>query len=396
MYKINREDTVKLLSNLVAIESTYFEEEEIINYVNDWFVNNNMKSTIHEYYDSKVTKFHGKNVVSELIGEKKGPTICLNGHLDTVNLCDGWVKNPKGEIDGDIMYGRGALDMKSGCAAILTALKAFNENHKSFKGRILTTLVSDEEGPYGLGTNALIEDGILDDVDVAIITEPSSGFTEKDFPTLCLGARGGYGLSVEFFGKSAHAATPELGVNAITSASKFVSEIENIDYLEDDFLGKGSACVISIEGDGGACSVPDYSKVTLFWHIVVGETTDTIISQIEEAIKRARIKGEYKITFRPSPTEGSKGFMPYKVDRNNKTVKDFSESIVSVCGIEPSISAFASIGDFNYLGTRLGGVPALVFGAAGKNYHGANEYVEIDTVVDTAKIVYDYLVRTLV
>ena len=94
MYKINREDTVKLLSNLVAIESTYFEEEEIINYVNDWFVNNNMKSTIHEYYDSKVTKFHGKNVVSELIGEKKGPTICLNGHLDTVNLCDGWVKNP--------------------------------------------------------------------------------------------------------------------------------------------------------------------------------------------------------------------------------------------------------------------------------------------------------------
>lgn len=396
MYEINREDTVKLLSNLVAIESTYFEEEEIINHVNDWFINNNMKSTIHEYYDSKVTKFHGKNVVSELIGDKKGPTICLNGHLDTVNLCDGWVKNPKGEIDGDKMYGRGALDMKSGCAAILMALKAFNENHKSFKGRILTTLVSDEEGPYGLGTNALIEDGILDDVDVSIITEPSSGFTEKKFPTLCLGARGGYGLSVEFFGKSAHAATPELGVNAITSASKFVSEIENIDYLEDDFLGKGNACVISIEGDGGACSVPDYSKVTLFWHIVVGETTDTIIAQIKEAIKRAGIKGEYKIAFRPSPTEGSKGFMPYKVDKNDKIVKDFSESIVNVCGIEPSISAFASIGDFNYLGTRLGNVPALVFGAAGKNYHGANEYVEIDTVVDTAKIVYDYLVRTLV
>lgn len=396
MYEINREDTVKLLSNLVAIESTYFEEDEIINYVNNWFISNNMKPTIHEYFDSKVTKFHGKNVISELKGDREGPTICLNGHLDTVNLCEGWVKNPKGEIDGNKLYGRGALDMKSGCAAILMAVKAFNENNKSFAGKILTTLVSDEEGPYGLGTNALIEDGLLDDVDVSIIAEPSAGFTDQEFPTLCLGARGGYGLSVEFFGKSAHAANPELGINAITNASKFVSEIENIDYLEDDFLGPGNACVISIEGDGGACSIPDYSKVTLFWHIVVGENTDTIIAQIDEAIKRGNVTGEYKITFRPSPSEGSKGFMPYKVDKESKVVKDFIKSIKSVSGKEPNISPFASIGDFDYLGTRLGNVPALVFGAAGKNYHGANEYVEIDSVVDTAKVVYDYLVRALV
>jgi succinyl-diaminopimelate desuccinylase len=396
MYEINRKDTIDLLSNLVAIESTYFEEEEIIDYVCDWLSDNKLQPRIHEYFDSKVTKFHGKNVISELVGDKNGPTICLNGHLDTVNLCEGWVKNPKGEIEGDILYGRGALDMKSGCAAILMAIKAFKENHESFGGKIITTLVSDEEGPYGLGTNALIEDGILNDVDLSIITEPSSGFTGIEFPTLCLGARGGYGLNVEFFGKSAHAATPELGINAITEASKFVKEIDNIEYLKDDFLGEGNACVISIEGDGGACSVPDYAKVTLFWHIVVGEDPDTIVEYIEKAIERAELKGDYKINFREAPSEGSKGFMPYKVDESLNEVKSFKESIAKICGKEAAVTSFSSIGDFDYLGTRLGGAPALVFGAAGKNFHGANEYVEIDSVVKTAEILYDYLVKTLV
>jgi len=396
MYQINRDDTTNLLSELVAIGSTYFEEDEIIDYVYNWLLDNDLKPYIHEYFDSKVTQFNGKNIISELPGDKDGPTICLNGHLDTVILCDGWTKNPKGEIEGDFLYGRGALDMKSGCAAILMAIKAFNTNHKSFGRKIITTLVSDEEGPYGLGTNALIEDGLLNNVDVSIITEPSSGFTELEFPTLCLGARGGYGLNVEFFGKSAHAATPEQGINAISEASKFINELDNIDFLKDDFLGTGNACVISIEGDGGACSVPDYAKVTLFWHIVVGESTGTIVKYIEESISKAGIKAEYKISFREAPSEGSRGFMPYKVDENSESVKLFKKSVVDVCGKDAIVTSFSSIGDFNYLGTRLGSAPALVFGASGKNFHGADEYVELNSVTKTAEVLYDFLVKTLV
>ncbi len=54
--------------------------------------------------------------------------------------------------------------MKSGCAATMIALKAFVENHKDFKGKIIATYVSVEEGPYGMGTNALIEEGYIKDV----------------------------------------------------------------------------------------------------------------------------------------------------------------------------------------------------------------------------------------
>jgi succinyl-diaminopimelate desuccinylase len=111
--------------------------------------------------------------------------ICLNGHLDTVKLCNGWTEDPYGATikDGNI-YGVGALDMKSGCCAIMLAVKKFAENHKGFKGKLITTLVSDEEGPYGLGTNALIEDGLLKDVDFSIVGEPGATFTGCPFPAV--------------------------------------------------------------------------------------------------------------------------------------------------------------------------------------------------------------------
>ncbi|WP_326910197.1 M20 family metallopeptidase [Sedimentibacter sp. MB31-C6] len=394
MYKIEKDQTTKLLMDLVSIESPYFEEEKIMDFVYKWFQDNNIEAAVHEYHESKVTGFKGKNIIVKIEGKEDGPVICLNGHLDTVKLCNGWTVNPKGEIKDDKLYGVGALDMKSGCAATMIALKAFVENHKDFKGKIISTYVSVEEGPYGMGTNALIEEGYLKDVDFSIITEPSAGFSGNQFPDVCLGARGGYGLEIEFFGVSSHAATPEIGVNAAEAAAKVVGELKNVEYIEDPHLGKGTACVVALESDGGACSVPDYAKVRLFWHIVVGESEKTITDEIEKAIKRANIDCEYKINFREAPSEGSKGFMPYTITGEEPMSKDFIETIEEVCETKPSISYFQSIGDFNYLGSRLG-APAIIFGASGGNFHGSDEYAELDSVVKIAEVVYSFLEKVL-
>lgn len=394
MYKIEKEHTTKLLMNLVSIDSPYFEEDNVMDFVYEWFNQNNMEPFIHDYHEKKVTGFKGKNIVVNLEGKKSGPVICINGHLDTVKLCNGWTVNPKGEIIGDRLYGVGALDMKSGCASTMIALKAFHENHSDFNGKIIATYVSVEEGPYGMGTNSLIEDGYLNDVDFSIVTEPSAGFTGESFPNICLGARGGYGLEVEFFGISSHAATPEMGINAVSDASKFICELENIDYKKDPHLGKGSACVVAVESDGGACSVPDYAKLRLFWHIVVGESEKTITDEIEKALKRANIQCRYNIKFREAPSEGSKGFLPYTITGEEPLAKDFMETIKNVCKTEPSVSYFQSIGDFNYLGSRLG-APAVIFGAAGSNFHGIDEYAELESVFKTAEVIYAFLEKVL-
>lgn len=394
MYKIEKDQVTKLLMDLVFIESPYFEEDNVMEYVYNWFQQNNIEAFVHEYHEAKVTGFKGKNIVVKLEGKKDGPIICLNGHLDTVKLCSGWTSDPKGEIKGDRLYGVGALDMKSGCAATMIALKTFVENHKDFKGKIISTYVSVEEGPYGLGTNALIEEGYIKDVVFSIITEPSAGFSGNKFPNVCLGARGGYGLEIEFFGVSSHAATPELGISAAEDAAKVINEFKNVEYIEDPYLGRGNACVVAIECDGGTCSVPDYAKVRIFWHIVVGENEKTITDEIEKAIKRANIKCKYKINFREAPSEGSKGFMPYTITGEEPMAKDFIETIEEVCGTKPSISYFQSIGDFNYLGSKLG-APAIIFGAAGSNFHGRDEYAELESVVKTAEVIYKFLVKIL-
>ncbi|MEG2290839.1 MAG: M20/M25/M40 family metallo-hydrolase [Clostridium sp.] len=392
---INKVETTELLKKLVSISSPYFEEQEIMEYAKAWFCKMGMKAFIHEYHEDKVTGYHGQNVLLELEGTKPGPVICLNGHLDSVKLCNGWTKDSFGEVIEDKLYGLGALDMKSGCASIMVAVEHFFKEHKDFAGKIKVSLVSVEEGPYGMGTNALIEDGYLDDVDFSIITEPSAGFTGKPFPDLCLGARGGYGLEIEFYGKSAHAASPENGISAVEDAAKVVLELKNIEYVEDPHLGKGTCCVVAINSDGGACSVPDFASIKMFWHIVVGEGPDTITKQIEEAIKRAGVQCQYKIKFREAPSENSKGYMPYTVSEDDIMVGKFIESITKVTDKKPSISYFSSIGDFCYLGTRIN-APAVIFGAAGENYHSEDEYVTLDSVHKTSEVIFDFLVKTLV
>ena len=392
---INQNEVLELMKKLVSIPSPYFEEDEIMSFVKDWFESNKMNAYFHEYHEKKVTGFKGKNIILELDGGEPGPTICINGHLDTVKLCSGWTKEPyAGHVEGDRLYGVGVLDMKSGCVATMLALKYFTETHPTFKGKILSTYVSVEEGPYGLGTNALIEDGFLDKVDFSIVTEPSAGFTASPFPVVCLGARGGYGLDIELFGKSAHAALPEKGKNAALDAAKVICELENINYIVDEHLGRGDACVVAVESDGGACSVPDYARVKLFWHIVVGEDEGTIIKEIEKAVSRANIVCDYKISFREAPSEGSRGFMPYTVSKDEPMVKKFIKSIVNVCQKEPIIEYFKSIGDFNYLGSRVN-APVVIFGPEGENFHSNDEYATISSTIKTAEVIYDFLEQTL-
>ena len=390
------EDSIEILRDLIKIESPYFHEDKIMEHVSKWLTKAGIPNYVQEYHEEKITGFKGKNVISVLSGGNDGPTVYLNSHLDTVQLCSGWKHDPfGGEIEDGKIYGLGALDMKSGCAAILSALKAFHDNHKAFNGKIIASFVSDEEGPFGLGTDAVIASGLTEGVDVSIVTEPSAAFTKGKFPNICLGARGGYGVIVEFFGKSAHAANPHEGVNAAVEAGKMMAHLDSIQFKKDEHLGEGCICVVSVQSDGGACSVPDYAKVQLFRHMVPGETKETIVKELEDVIQRAGVICSYMISFREAPSEGTEAFLPYTIPEDNKYVKQLKDACKSITGEDASITYFQSIGDFNYLGTRIG-APCIIFGADGENYHSNDEYVTLDSLIKSSAILYDYLERLLI
>ena len=396
--KITAESFETLLRQLVSIKSPYFHEDEVMDFVNNWFAERGIPAEIHTFDEPKETKFHGKNVVGIMDSGKPGPVIYLGGHLDTVQLCNGWTKPPyEGVVEGEYMYGVGTLDMKSGCAAIMLALEKFakdNFKDKSFKGKIVYHLVSDEEGPYGLGTVYIINDkihNIAEEADFAIIAEPSAGFTKVPHPCLCLGARGGYNYTIKVRGKSAHAATPELGINAMVDASAIVSELEKIPPETDDKLGHSTPCVIRMNGGGAACSVPDYAEVEIFHHTVRGETQETIKKRVDKAIAAANVRSKVEVSFRQSPAEGfDGGFDAYCIDENGEILHTLENTVEKVCGKPANLAYFQSIGDFNHIGGKLQ-IPTVLLGAEGDNFHSSDERVNLKSALEVAHIISEFL-----
>lgn len=392
---VNRKESLDLLKKLISIKSNYFHEKEIMEYCYEWFKNNDMDISYHNYTDNKVTNFSGINIIGEIKGNEDGPILLINGHLDTVEECAGWSKNPYIPLEKEgKLYGLGALDMKSGCAAAMLAIREFKRNVKSFKGKIIYSFVSDEEGPYGLGTNFLLNDGLMNESNIAIVTEPSSGFLHMKEPVICLGARGGYGYSIKIHGKSSHAATPENGINAVDEAGKLIVELSKTISICDEKLGHSSHCVIGIEGGGAACSVPDNAEIKIFRHIVRGESKDTIIKEIAEAAKRCELKGKYEILFREAPLKNADGFMPYVVDEKLLEIEILKDSIKKITSKEAKIKYFSSIGDFNSIASKLN-IPVIIYGASGDNFHGSDEAVDIKSFYETIEVLYDFLVKYL-
>lgn len=401
IFRFTEDQAETLLRSLVSIRSPYFSEAGAMAFVNEWLNGHGVPAGIHEYH-ADIIGFDGQNVAGCFDSGVPGPVIFLGGHLDTVSLCEGWTRPPfDGVREGDRFYGVGALDMKSGDAALMLALAALAGTIKDrpgqFRGKIIYQFESDEEGPYGLGTLALIHDNvgeIADGVDFAIICEPSAGFTETPHPCLCVGARGGYNYKVRIHGKATHAATPEKGVNALEDAARVILAIKDMPRVQDEKLGNSVPCVIDAGTEGSACSVPDHAFVEVFHHCVRGETLETIRKEVTSALDEAGLAGTYEIEFRAEPGYGSDGgFVPYCIDENNKYLISLSASAEKICGRKVSYSCFQSIGDFNHIGGLLG-IPTVLFGAEGANFHAADEYVLLHEVPEIAATICDFLLKT--
>jgi len=395
---INRNKVEKLISELVKIPSPWFEEENIEKFVKKWLEERNLNPWYHQVSETKMTKFEGNNVIAE-IGNDHGPTILLNAHMDTVKICDGWKRDPfAAQVEGDKLYGLGALDMKSGLAAAMIAVEQLKKIENQLKGKVLFTAVVDEEGPYGLGTDALIRDGITDKCDMAIMTEPAAAFGPKDIhnPCLLIGAKGRYLYDIRVKGKAAHGSMPYLGTNAVVDASKIVLELQKIKLGSHPFLGEGSLCVLMIEGGGETISVPDKCRILADRHVVIGETEETVKKDVEEAIKKLDIKSEVEIGFRNAPYPEVKGYGAYITSKEHKVVKELENSFEELSGQKPVLSRFVSVGDFNYLGDKnRANLPTVIIGAEGDNVHAPEEYVDLESATEITKVLMGGLINLL-
>lgn len=389
-----QKEALELLRELIKIPSGYFDEESVMNFTKIVAQGYNLPAHLHSYTFEPLD-FEGLNLYG-LIEGGEGPLIYLGGHLDTVHLASGWTRPALGAtLEGDRLFGTGALDMKAGCAAILYTLKLFVRDYPQFKGKILYHFASVEEGPYGLGTTFFIKDILKETPEFALIAEPSSALAELEEASISLGAKGGYNYKVYLKGLSSHAATPEMGISAAEDAAKLLLELNHLDTLEDPFLGKGASCVIGLKSASGACSVPDEAEIEVFRHCVPGESMASIEEEIHDAIQRADLRCSYTIAFREPPAPGfDGGFPPYTTDKNNPYVRRLDSILEKEIGKKPAYTSSKAIGDFNLIGGLLG-IPTVLYGPRGENIHSADEYVLVSTYYKTIRVLYEFLKKSL-
>ncbi len=157
-----------------------------------------------------------------------GPVFCFAGHTDVVPTgpLEEWRTDPfVPTIRDGVLYGRGAADMKSGLAAMITATEEFVRSHPHHHGRIAFLITSDEEGPSVDGTKRVAETLAArhERIDWCVVGEPSS--EEKIGDTIKVGRRGSFSGRLTVHGVQGHVAYPQLAENPVHTLAPALAEL---------------------------------------------------------------------------------------------------------------------------------------------------------------------------
>ena len=181
-----------------------------------------------------VHRFHAGEApdgpVENLFAIRQGPTGSLHfafaGHVDVVPPGEGWTSAPFApELRGDLLYGRGAVDMKGAIAAMVAAAAEIPAD----AGTLSFIITGDEEGPATYGTQELIKHmrAVSAVPDLILVGEPTSVNRLGDM--MKIGRRGSTNLWLEVTGKEGHVAYPHLADNPIPKLVALLAELNGLE-----------------------------------------------------------------------------------------------------------------------------------------------------------------------
>ena len=158
----------------------------------------------------------------------EGPHFCFAGHTDVVPPGDSarWSSPPfAGAVQGDIIIGRGAVDMKGGIAAFIAALSGYLKETTQRRGSISLLITGDEEGVARFGTRAVLEwlAARGEKIDACLVGEPSGQQRVGD--CLRVGRRGSLSAVLKVFGRQGHSAYPERADNPLPKLAALLQEL---------------------------------------------------------------------------------------------------------------------------------------------------------------------------
>lgn len=310
-----------------------------------------------------------------------GPHFAFAGHTDVVPPGKGWTSDPfTAEIKGDLLYGRGAVDMKGSIAAFIAAVSQLPD----LPGTLSFIITGDEEGPAVHGTRALMTRMEDRDIkpDMILVGEPTSQDQLGD--TIKIGRRGSVNMWIDIVGKQAHVAYPHEGDNPITRLFRIGTRLHELDLDDgDEWFQPSNLEVVTVDvGNPASNVIPGEAHLRLNIRFNVHHTGQELVEKVQSIINeeapgarfKAMVSGEAFLT-EPGPLSDL-----------------VSESIADVTGATPTLSTGGGTSDARFLHTLC---PIVEFGLLNATMHKLDEAVAIADVHKLTEIYAGILRRAL-
>ena len=369
-------EAVDLVSAMVRIESvtpwlipTGSGEGAVAQYIADWLKDTGAEIEIVEVEPGR------PNVLARLRGTGGGPTLCLNAHSDTVGFANWPDEALQPRLDGDRLYGLGAADDKSGCAAAMLVLRALARSDTKLRGDLLVACVADEEG-ISIGSEHLAQQG---GIDAAIVIEPQP--TED----LIVEHQGFGWIDVIIHGVAAHGSAPEIGVDAIVHLAEVISRLHKLD--RDVFTASPSPMngrtvfhTGTIKGGTDYATYPNQATLGIEIGTQPGEHLSDRVAEIEDmfaeiAADEPGFSGEVAVRLDRDP---------FLAEGHERLQEVLAAAMQRVLGHPPKVTGLNAWTDAALM--QAAGIPTLLIGATGGNYHAPGEWISISELVKLCSI----------
>lgn len=403
------EEKIKILSDIVAIETVDRNEEDVANY---------LATLLSEYgIDSKVipTGIPGRaNLVAEI--GSGSPVLAISGHMDVVSAgnAETWTSDPYTltERDGKL-FGRGSTDMKGGLAALVIAMIEIKEQGLLERGTLRLLATYNEENG-AVGSIQLEEAGYVSDVDAIVIGEPTTGMIHPSH-------KGSMNFVVSSRGKSVHSSRPRGGINAIDPLMDFAlafkqafkEATKDISFSQLDFspvlnlygavegddagnqeldqlLKQPTFNVTVFRGGDQVNTIPDHAEVVFNIRTVPEFDNEAVKGIFAEVYQEFLDKGadfDLQLTLDLKPLNGGVNSDLVQLTKTlGATYLNQDLEVVPMTG---------GTDGANFVANKPAGYPIIIFGPGSTTSHQIDEYVDKDEYLTFVNLYIDLLATYL-
>ena len=392
MDSVDREEMLRLAEDLVRIPSFKTEETDAARFLGDFLAQRGYEVELQEVEPGRF------QTIATLKGSGGGKSLMLNGHIDIDPLAMGWKRDPwTPSIEGDLIFGAGIRNMKSGVSAMIEAAEMVRRLGVPLRGDlVLACVVGELQG--GVGTTHLCRHGPL--TDMAVVPEP---FGANNILTVHAGV---LEMAIHVLGNSRHISRKEEAVDAIAKMCKAVPAIDGVKFTytpREDLPGLPRINVGAIIGGRGRDYdmrgpnfVSDFCTVIVDVRFLPGMTSASVKADIERAldeVKRDDPDFQYEIEMPPDPKYRvfTVVMEPFDLPKTQYILETVLRQYRTVTGKEPD--GVGTVLPGSYTGDDTchlwaAGVPCLLYGPGGGSESATipDEFSRISDMEQVAKV----------